>query len=88
VAASGRREEQGRVEPWAQRLDGGERPVGERDATARGGGLGVRRQAPVRVEARSVLAFSLAIGNHFIAADHGTHTRSKAVELAVKELLR
>jgi len=35
------------------------------------------------VEARSVLAFSLAIGHHFIAADHGTHDRAEAVELAV-----
>lgn len=35
-------------------------------------------------EARSVLAFTLAIGNHFIAAD----TRDDALELAVGELLR
>jgi AcrR family transcriptional regulator len=40
------------------------------------------------VEARSVLAFSLAIGHHFIAADHGTHSRTDALELAVSELLR
>jgi hypothetical protein len=40
------------------------------------------------IEARSVLAFSLAIGNHLIAADHGAYTRSKAIELAVRELLR
>jgi AcrR family transcriptional regulator len=40
------------------------------------------------VEARSVLAFSLAIGHHFIAADHGTHNRTQALELAVSELLR
>ena len=40
------------------------------------------------VEARSVLAFSLAIGNHFMAADHGTHNRAEALELAVRWLLR
>ena len=40
------------------------------------------------VEARSVLAFSLAIGHHFMAADHGTQTRAKALELAVEQLLR
>jgi AcrR family transcriptional regulator len=39
------------------------------------------------VEARSVLAFSLAIGHHFMAADHGTHNRAEALELAVKHLL-
>ena len=40
------------------------------------------------VEARSVLAFSLAIGHHFIAADHGTHDRTEALELAARQLLR
>jgi AcrR family transcriptional regulator len=40
------------------------------------------------IEARSILAFSLAIGHHFIAADHGTHNRAQALELAVGELLR
>jgi AcrR family transcriptional regulator len=40
------------------------------------------------VEARSVLAFSLAIGHYFMAADHGTHTRAEALELAVTQLLR
>lgn len=40
------------------------------------------------VEGRSVLAFSLAIGHHFMAADHGAHERAEAVELAVKQLLR
>jgi AcrR family transcriptional regulator len=39
------------------------------------------------VEGRAVLAFSLAIGYHFIAADHGALDRSDAVELAVKALL-
>ena len=40
------------------------------------------------IEGRSVLAFSLAIGNHFIAADHGAHDRAEAIELAVRQLLR
>jgi AcrR family transcriptional regulator len=39
------------------------------------------------VEGRAVLAFSLAIGYHFIAADHGALKRSDAWELAVKQLL-
>ena len=39
------------------------------------------------VEARCVLAFTLAIGHHFLAADHGPHTRADALELAVRELL-
>jgi AcrR family transcriptional regulator len=40
------------------------------------------------IEGRSVLAFSLAIGNHFMAADHGAHDRAEAIELAVRQLLR
>lgn len=39
------------------------------------------------VEARSMLAFSLLIGNHFMAADHGPRTRADVLELAVKRLL-
>jgi AcrR family transcriptional regulator len=39
------------------------------------------------VEARSMLAFSLAIGNHFIAADHGARGRREVLELAVQRLL-
>jgi AcrR family transcriptional regulator len=39
------------------------------------------------VEARSLLAFSLAIGNHFIAADHGARGRAEVLELAVQRLL-
>jgi AcrR family transcriptional regulator len=40
------------------------------------------------IEGRSVLAFSLGIANHFIAADHGTYDRAEAIELAVQQLLR
>jgi hypothetical protein len=39
------------------------------------------------VEARCILAFSLWIGNHFIAADHGAHSRADVLELAVRRLL-
>ena len=39
------------------------------------------------IEGRAVLAFSLAIGYHFIAADHGGRNRTAALELAVRQLL-
>jgi AcrR family transcriptional regulator len=39
------------------------------------------------VEARSMLAFSLLIGNHFMAADHGTRPRAEVLELATAHLL-
>ena len=39
------------------------------------------------VEARSTLAFSLVIGNHFMAADHGVRSHADALELAVGWLL-
>lgn len=42
---------------------------------------------PDDVEARSLLAFSLAIGGHFIAADHGGRSRRQVVELATHRLL-
>jgi hypothetical protein len=38
------------------------------------------------VEARSMLAFSLLIGNHFVAADHGARGRADDLELAVRRL--
>ena len=34
-----------------------------------------------------MLAFSLAIGYHFIAADHGTRDRGEALDLAIRRLL-
>ncbi|HYP56325.1 MAG TPA: hypothetical protein VEQ41_08525, partial [Solirubrobacterales bacterium] len=40
------------------------------------------------VEARCLVAFSLWIGNHFIAAGHGRRTREEVVELAFKRLLK
>ena len=39
------------------------------------------------VEARCVLAFSLWIGNHFMAAQHGDRTRSQVLQLALDQLL-
>ena len=39
------------------------------------------------VEARSMLAFSLAIGHHFIAADHGARSQADTLDLAVSWLL-
>ncbi len=38
------------------------------------------------VEARCMVAFSLWIGNHFIAADHGARTRADVMELAMRRL--
>jgi AcrR family transcriptional regulator len=42
---------------------------------------------PDEIEVRSLLAFTLAIGGHFVAAEHNGHTRQEAVELAVIRLL-
>lgn len=39
------------------------------------------------VEVRCLLAFSLFVGNHFIAADHGERSRAEVVALAVEQLL-
>src|SRR5215204_641530 len=39
------------------------------------------------VEARSMLAFSLLIGSHFMAADHGARSRADVLELAARWLL-
>jgi hypothetical protein len=38
------------------------------------------------VEARCLLVFSLWIGNHFIAADHGPRRRKDVLELARRRL--
>jgi AcrR family transcriptional regulator len=42
---------------------------------------------PDDVEARGMLAFALAIGNHFIAADHGGRSRSQVLQRATQRLL-
>ena len=39
------------------------------------------------VEVRCLLAFSVFIGNHFIAADHGERSRADVVALAMRRLL-
>jgi AcrR family transcriptional regulator len=39
------------------------------------------------VEARGMLAFSLAIGSHFIAADHGVRSRKQVLDRATQRLL-
>jgi len=39
------------------------------------------------VEGRCMLAFSVWIGNHFIAADHGRRSRKEVLRLATSELL-
>jgi AcrR family transcriptional regulator len=38
------------------------------------------------VETRCLLYYSLLIGNHFIAADHGTRSRAGVLELAERQL--
>jgi AcrR family transcriptional regulator len=43
---------------------------------------------PDEVEARSMLAFCLLIGNHFLAADHGTRTRADVVARAGSLILQ
>jgi AcrR family transcriptional regulator len=42
---------------------------------------------PDEVESRCMLAFSLLIGNYFIAADHGDHSRAEVLELTLKRIL-
>ena len=41
---------------------------------------------PDEIEARCMLCFSLLIGNHYIAADHGARSRADVVELALRQL--
>ncbi|KAB1144735.1 TetR/AcrR family transcriptional regulator [Streptomyces luteolifulvus] len=40
------------------------------------------------VEVRCMITYSLRIGNHFIAADHGARSRAEVMELITKWLLR
>ncbi len=49
--------------------------------------IGTHCTDPDQVEARSMLAFSLAIGSHVIAADHPALDRDRVVEQAMKLLL-
>jgi hypothetical protein len=43
---------------------------------------------PDEIEARSTLTFALAIGRHFIVADHPGYSKREAVQLAGEYLLR
>jgi hypothetical protein len=38
------------------------------------------------VEVRCMLALSLWIGNHFVAADHDSRSRAEVLELALRRL--
>jgi AcrR family transcriptional regulator len=49
--------------------------------------IGAFEPDAAQAEARSMLAFSLAIGNHFIAADHGALSRAEVLDLAVRRAL-
>ena len=49
--------------------------------------IGTFSDDPDEVEVRSMLAFSLAIGSHFIAADHDGRSRPQVLELAADRLL-
>jgi len=42
---------------------------------------------PDEVEGRSMLAFALLIGDHFMAADHGGRSRAEVLDLAMRPLL-
>ena len=49
--------------------------------------IGALHPDPGDVEARALLAFSLAIGDHFIAAGHGGRSRAEVLELAMRRVL-
>ena len=49
--------------------------------------IGTFTDDPADVEARGLLAFSLAIGSHFIAADHDGRSRKQVLEAATHRLL-
>ena len=49
--------------------------------------IGTFRDDPDEVEARSLLAFCLAIGEHFLAADHAGSTRGQVLSRAADLLL-
>ncbi|MFD2792407.1 TetR/AcrR family transcriptional regulator [Promicromonospora vindobonensis] len=42
---------------------------------------------PVEIEARSLIAFCVAIGEHFLAADHGEHPRAEVLARAADLIL-
>jgi len=78
------------IRDWARR----DRAVAERLRRVDNKRMGYLRQLfsaicadEDEVEARSLLAFSLMIGQHFLAADHLSRSRGKALELAAQWLL-
>jgi hypothetical protein len=44
-------------------------------------------QDPDDIEVRCMLAFSLLIGNHFIAADHDGYSRAEVLALTLRRIL-
>src|SRR4051794_15973689 len=78
------------VRDWARR----DRSVAERLRRVDNGRMaylraliGTLTDDPEEVEARGLLAFALAIGNHFIAVDHDGRSRTQVVERATALLL-
>ena len=49
--------------------------------------IGTFSDDPDDVEARAMLAFSLAIGSHFVAADHDGRSRGQVLQRATRRLL-
>ena len=78
------------VRDWARRDPGSPTACG---ASTTGGWLTCARcsgsSVPTRRTSRSrcILAFSLLVGNHFIAADHGERSRADVMRLAIARLL-
>lgn len=77
------------VRDWARR----EPPVAERLRRADNRRMDYMRalfgdflEDDEEVEARCLVAFSLWIGNHFIAADHGERSRAEVLRLALRRL--
>lgn len=50
--------------------------------------IGTFCEDPLEIEARSLLAFCAAIGEHFLAAEHGAVTRAQVLERAAEVVLR
>ncbi|GGS43131.1 MULTISPECIES: TetR/AcrR family transcriptional regulator [Actinokineospora] len=78
------------VRDWARR----DHQVAERLRRVDNRRMGLLRDAisafcadPEEVEARSLLAFCMAIGSHFLAADHPAHTRDQVKARAAALLL-
>ena len=78
------------IRDWARREDGVAarlRRVDNRRMDYMRSLFGAFCAAEEEVETRCLLAFSLWIGNHFIAADHGGRGRAEVIELATQHLL-